>query len=119
MIYILYNNIYIYIFIRGGTIHRCHGSVRTSVRGSRFNRISVQQEKQFEIYYAWFLFIFLTDSSANKIFNFIKIKYKHQAPAFVAPLEHDWINVAFLNHYDITTLNHYDITKKIKNYIYI
>ncbi len=26
-------------------VHRCHGSVRTSVRGSRFHTISVQQEK--------------------------------------------------------------------------
>ncbi len=37
---------YIYIYIRGGTVHRCHGSVRTSVRGSRFDTISVQQEKK-------------------------------------------------------------------------
>ncbi len=45
-----------YIYIRGGMVHRCHGSVRTSVRGSRFDTISVQQEKQ--IYYARFLFIY-------------------------------------------------------------
>ncbi len=30
---------------RGGTVHRCHGSVCTSVWGSRFDTISVQQEK--------------------------------------------------------------------------
>ncbi len=47
----------IYIYIRGGTVHRCHGSVCTSVRGSRFDTISVQQEKK-EIYYARFLFIY-------------------------------------------------------------
>ncbi len=45
------------IYIRGGTVHRCHGSVRTSVRGSRFDTISVQQEKK-QIYYAWFLIIY-------------------------------------------------------------
>ncbi len=47
----------VYIYIRGGTVHRCHGSVRTSVRGSRFDTISVQHEKK-EIYYARFLFIY-------------------------------------------------------------
>ncbi len=46
------------IYNRGGTVHRCHGSVRnvTSVRGSRFDTISVQHEKK--IYYARFLFIY-------------------------------------------------------------
>ncbi len=39
-------------------VHRCHGSVRTSVRGSRFDKISVQQKKKKEIYYAQFLFIY-------------------------------------------------------------
>ncbi len=34
------------ICVRGGTVHRCHGSVRTSVRGPRFDMISVQQEKK-------------------------------------------------------------------------
>ncbi len=48
---------HIYIYIRGGTVHRCHGSVRTSVRGSRFDTISVQHEKN-KIYYARFLFIY-------------------------------------------------------------
>ncbi len=38
-------------------VHRCHGSVRTSVRGSRFDTISVQHEKK-EIYCARFLFIY-------------------------------------------------------------
>ncbi len=47
----------IYVYIRGGTVHRCHGSVRTSVRGSRFDTISVQQEKK-QIYYAQSLFIY-------------------------------------------------------------
>ncbi len=42
---------------RGGTVRRCHGSVRTSVRGSRFDTISVQHEKK-KIYYARFLFIY-------------------------------------------------------------
>ncbi len=37
---------FIYIYIRGGTVHRCHSSVRTSVRGSRFDTISVQHEKK-------------------------------------------------------------------------
>ncbi len=45
------------LFSRGGTVHRCHGSVRTSVRGSRFDTISVQHDKK-EIYYARFLFIY-------------------------------------------------------------
>ncbi len=27
-------------------VHRCHGSVRTSVQGSRFDTISVQQGKK-------------------------------------------------------------------------
>ncbi len=33
------------VSFRGGTVHRWHGSVRTSVRGSRFGTFSVQQEK--------------------------------------------------------------------------
>ncbi len=38
--------IYIYVIcIRGVTVHICHDSVCTSVRGSRFDTISVQQEK--------------------------------------------------------------------------
>ncbi len=50
--------VYIYIYILwGGTVHRCHGSVRTLVRGSRFDTISVQHEKK-KIYYARFLFIY-------------------------------------------------------------
>ncbi len=54
-----------YIYIRGGTVHRCHGSVRTSVRGSRFDTISVQHEKK-EIYYALFLFIYFEQISKLK-----------------------------------------------------
>ncbi len=53
--------IYIYIYIRGGTVHRCHGSVRTSVWGSRFDTISVKKQKK---YYVSFHF-FWTDSSAK------------------------------------------------------
>ncbi len=45
----------VYIYIRGCTVHRCHGSVHTSVRGSQFDTILVQQEKN--IYYARVLFI--------------------------------------------------------------
>ncbi len=45
------------IAIRGGAVHRCHGSVRTSVRGSRFDTISVQHEKK-KIYYARFLLLY-------------------------------------------------------------
>ncbi len=46
---------FIYIYIIG--VHRCHGSVRTSVRGSRFDTISVKQGKKV-IYYAQFLLIY-------------------------------------------------------------
>ncbi len=42
---------------RGGMVHRCHGSIHTSVRGSRFDTISVQQGKK-EIFYARVLFIY-------------------------------------------------------------
>ncbi len=41
---------------RGGTVHRCHGSVRTSVQVSRFDTISVQQGKQSSML-CFFLFI--------------------------------------------------------------
>ncbi len=73
---------YIYIYIRGGTVHRCHGSVRTSVRGSRFDTISVQQEKK--IYYARFLFIYYEQTVVQitiffhldvKILNIITLGY--------------------------------------------
>ncbi len=37
------------MFSRGGTVHRCHSSVRTSVRGSRFDTISVQQEQKINL----------------------------------------------------------------------
>ncbi len=49
---------FLLMYIRGGTVHRCHGSVRTSVRGSRFDTISVQHEKKKESYYARFLLIY-------------------------------------------------------------
>ncbi len=74
---------YIYIYIRGGTVHRCHGSVCTSVRGSRFVTISVQQEKK-EIYYARFLFIYFEQTVVQikkkihldvKILNIITLLY--------------------------------------------
>ncbi len=45
---------------RGGTVHRCHGSVCTLVRGSRFDTILVQQEKK--IYNARFLFIYFEET---------------------------------------------------------
>ncbi len=48
----------IYIYIRGGTVHRCHGSVRTSVRGSRFDTISVQHEKKKSTMLGSFIFIY-------------------------------------------------------------
>ncbi len=51
------HTVYIYIYIRGGTVHRCHGSVSTSVRGSRFDTISVQQEKKKSTMLGFFSFI--------------------------------------------------------------
>ncbi len=68
---------------RGGTVHRCHGSVRTSVRGSRFDTISVQQEKKL-IYYARFLLIYFEQTVVQikkkihldvKILNIITLCY--------------------------------------------
>ncbi len=37
---------YICIYIRGVTVHKHHGSVRTSVLTSRFGTVSVQQEEK-------------------------------------------------------------------------
>ncbi len=37
------------IYSRGGTVHRCHGSVRTSVRGSRLDMILLQQEQKINL----------------------------------------------------------------------
>ncbi len=51
---------YIHTYIRGGTVHRCHGSVR----GSRFDMISVQHEKKRNLLCS-VSFHFWTDSSAN------------------------------------------------------
>ncbi len=51
---------------RGGTVHRCHGSVRTSVRGSRFDTISVQHEKKRNLLCSVSFHLFWTDSRANK-----------------------------------------------------
>ncbi len=45
------------IAFRGGAVHRCHGSVRTSVRGSRFDTISVQHEKKKSTMLGFFSFI--------------------------------------------------------------
>ncbi len=45
-------------------VHRCHGSVRTSVRGSRFDTISVQQEK-INLICSVSFHVFRADSSAN------------------------------------------------------
>ncbi len=80
----IYMDIYlsIYLSIRGGMVHRCHGSVRTSVRGSRFDTISVQQGKK--IYYARYLFIYFEQTVVQitiffhldvKILNIITLCY--------------------------------------------
>ncbi len=57
--------------------HRCHGSVRTLVRGSRFDTISVQQEEK--IYNARFLFIYFEQTVFFhldvKILNIITLCY--------------------------------------------
>ncbi len=45
------------IYIRGGTVHKSHGSVCTSVRGSRFDTISLQQEKNKSNMLGFFSFI--------------------------------------------------------------
>ncbi len=63
----------IYVYIRGGTVHRCHGSVRTSVRGSRFDTISVQQEKK-QIYYAQSLFIYFEQTVVQLHFFPLDVK---------------------------------------------
>ncbi len=54
----------------GGTVHGCHGLVRTSDRGSRFDTISVQQEKKKNLLCSVSFHLFWTDSSANLIFFF-------------------------------------------------
>ncbi len=36
--------LYFYLSIKGGTVHRCHGSVCTSVQGSRFCTISKKKK---------------------------------------------------------------------------
>ncbi len=46
-----------FVIHRGGTVHRCHGSVCTLVQGSRFDTISVQHWEKNFIYYARFLLI--------------------------------------------------------------
>ncbi len=56
------------VCVRGGTVHRCHGSVRTSVRGSRFDTISVQQEKKKILLCLVSFHLFLTDSCTNYYF---------------------------------------------------
>ncbi len=60
---------------RGGTVHRCHGSVRTSVQGSRFDTISVQHEKK-KIYYARFLFIYFEQTVVQIIIKKIHLDVK-------------------------------------------
>ncbi len=62
----MYIYIYIYIYIRGGTVQRYHGSVRTSIRGSRFDTISVHQGKKINLLCSFSFHLFLTDSRANK-----------------------------------------------------
>ncbi len=59
--------IFIYIYIRGGTAHRCLGSVRTSVRGSQFDTISVQQGKK-NLLCSVSFHLFWTDSCTNYYF---------------------------------------------------
>ncbi len=51
-------------------VHRCHGSVCTSARGSRFDTISVQQEKEKKIYYARFIFIYFEQTVVQITFFF-------------------------------------------------
>ncbi len=56
--------------IRAGTV--CHGSVRTSVRGSRFDTISEQQEKKNRnLLYSVSFNLFWTDIRAN--YNFFHL----------------------------------------------
>ncbi len=57
------------IYIRGGMVNRCHGSIRTSVWGSRFATISVQQKKK-EIYYARVLFIYFEQAVVQITISF-------------------------------------------------
>ncbi len=67
ILFSLYIYIYIYIYIRGDTVHRCHGSVRTSVQGVtvQYN----QYEKKKEIYYARFLFIYFEQTVVQIVKN--------------------------------------------------
>ncbi len=70
----VFHSVYVYVCVyvcRGGTVHRCYGSVRTSVRGSRFDTISVQLGKKQQIYYAGFLLIYFEQSSTVVILNII------------------------------------------------
>ncbi len=46
-----------YVCIRGSMVHRCHGSVHTSVRGSWFDTISVQQGGEKSTMLGFFSFI--------------------------------------------------------------
>ncbi len=89
------NNPYIYIHIRGVTVHRCHGSVHTSVRGVtvRYNFGSTRKIQQ--IYYARFLFIYF---------------------------EQTVVQITILSHLDVKILNiilNYNVIYKNLQYIYI
>ncbi len=58
-----------YIITRVGMVHRCHGSVRTLVWGSRFDTISVQQKKKKKHLLCSVSFhLFSTDPSTNYYF---------------------------------------------------
>ncbi len=67
-----YIYIYIYIYILG-VARYTDVTVRYVPQfwGSRFDTISVQQEKNKIIYYAWFLFIYFEQSSTVVIVNII------------------------------------------------
>ncbi len=86
---ILYIYIHTYIhtvytvYIRGGTVHRCHGSVRTSVRGSRFDTISVQHEKKRNLLCSVSFHLFWTDSSANKNRIHLDVKTLHIITCYI------------------------------------
>ncbi len=56
------------IYIRGGMVHRCHGSIRTLVWRSRFDTISVQQKKKRNLLCSCSFHLFWTGSSANYYF---------------------------------------------------
>ncbi len=68
-IYLSISYIYIYICIRGGTVHRCHGSVLTSVR---YDFGTTREKKNLLCSVSFHLF--LTDSSTNYYFFHLDVK---------------------------------------------